>query len=381
MLISVSEVRNMKGESITCPNCGEDIPLDEVVIHSVKERVEKELKKSEKRIREKAAAKAKKAFNLELKDMKNQLKEREEKIKKAEDAELELRKKGRELEEKMSKMDLELERKLAERTSKIEDMIAKKYVEEKKLSDRENEEKIRGLTGKIEELKRKVEQGSQQLQGEVLELELEDSLREFFPEDTIEPVPKGKRGADVVQKVHRAGKCCGSIIWEAKRTKNWGKTWIPKLKKDQARVKADVAVIVSTTLPEDVDTFSMIDGVFVTSYNTALPLAATLRGNIHNVFKTKQINVDRSDKKEQLYDYISGTEFSQNVEAIVRALVVMKDDLNKERTAISKSWAKRDKQMVQIVLNLGNVYGGLQGILDTSLPEIEMLELPPGSDE
>ena len=371
----------MKKETITCPKCGEKIPISEAFVHSVEEKLRKDFERKTKKIQKEAEVKAKEAIDIEIEDLKNQLNEKDKKVKKAEKAELDLRKRERELEDKMESLELETARTIDKERKKIEEKAIEKFAEEQKLRDREKEEQIKGLTKKIDELKRKAEQGSQQLQGEVLELELEDILKESFPNDIIEPVPKGIRGADILQKVHKKGKYCGTIVWETKRTKSWDKSWITKLKRDQTTVKAEVAVLVSRALPEDVNTFSMIKGVFVTSYNSSLPLAAILRNNLYEIFNTKQANVGKNNKIELLYNYISSPEFRQKVEVMGDAMVTMKEDLDKERRAITKSWAKRDKQIMQTVLCLADIYGDLQGIIGASLPEIEKLALPSGSDD
>jgi hypothetical protein len=229
---------------------------------------------------------------------------------------------------------------------------------------------------KIEELKHRAEQGSQQLQGEVQELELEELLRSKFPFDDIEPVPKGEFGGDVVQRVIGAnGQHSGTILWESKRTRNWSDTWLPKLREDQRTAKAEVAVIVSQALPKDIETFETVDGVWVTHYRAALPVAAILRQSLIEITLARQANEGQQTKTEMIYTYLTGPRFRQRVDAIVEAFSTMKGDLEKERKVIMKQWAKRDEQIDRVIQATVGMYGDLQGIAGKSLQEIEGLDI------
>ena len=235
---------------------------------------------------------------------------------------------------------------------------------------------MESMRKQIEELRRKAEQGSQQLQGEVQELELEEILRAAFPFDSIEPVPKGIRGADVLQKVHnQSGHFCGTILWESKQTKAWSDAWIAKLKDDQREVKAEIAVILTTTLPKGVDAFNQVDGVWITNYKSLMGLTTALRINLIQLSNTKLASVGKGEKMEALYNYLSGVEFRQRIEAIVEAFSTMKQDLDQEKRAMTKIWAKREKQIERVVTSTAGMYGDIQGIVGASLPELKGLEL------
>jgi len=209
-----------------------------------------------------------------------------------------------------------------------------------------------------------------------LELELEESLRNHFIDDIINPVPKGIRGADVIQCVrNKIGHECGTIIWEAKRTKNWNQGWIEKLKDDQREVHADMAVIISTVLPENVSGFGLIQGIWICDYKSAIPLAAVLRHSLTAIARTRTAMAGRNDKASQLYDYISGIEFRQKVEALVEAFATMKTDLEKEKRAFTKIWSQREKQIEKAVLNTVRLYGDISGLVGKNIQEIKALEL------
>lgn len=246
----------------------------------------------------------------------------------------------------------------------------------------EKDQTILSMQQKIEELKQKAEQGSQQLQGEVQELELESTLRAKFPHDTIEPVPKGEFGGDVLQRIFTAGgQTCGVILWEAKRTKNWSDGWLTKLRDDQRAAKAELAIIVSKVLPKDVESFDLIDGVWVTSVVCAIPVAIALRQSLIELAAARQSIEGQQTKMEMVYEYLTGPHFRQRVAAIVEAFTAMQDDLNTERKAITKQWAKREAQIERVMQSTVGMYGDLQGIAGKSLKEIgglDMKRLPDG---
>jgi len=247
----------------------------------------------------------------------------------------------------------------------------------------EKDQTIASMQQKIEELKQKADQGSQQLQGEVQELELENILRAKFPFDVIDPVAKGEFGGDVLQRViSPTGQQSGSILWEAKRTKNWSDSWLIKLRDDQRAAKAEVSVLVSQALPKGVEAFDVIDGVWVTSPRAALPVATVLRHTLLQVSMARQVGEGQQTKTEMVYQYLTGPRFRHRVEAIVEAFSSMQSDLDRERKAIMKQWAKREEQIERVMGATVGMYGDLQGIAGRSLQEIEGLELAlPGSDD
>ncbi|MEK7877914.1 MAG: DUF2130 domain-containing protein, partial [Pseudomonadota bacterium] len=201
-------------------------------------------------------------------------------------------------------------------------------------------------------------------------------LRAKFPFDAIEPVPKGEYGGDVVQRVVGAGgQPCGTILWESKRTKAWSDGWLTKLRDDQRTAKAEIAVIVSQILPKGVETFEMIDGIWVTHPRAVLPVAAVLRQSLMEIAMARQATEGQQTKTEMVYQYLTGPRFRHRVEAIVEAFSTMQEDLDKERKAIMKQWAKREEQIERVMGATVGMYGDLQGIAGKSLQEIDGLEL------
>ncbi len=349
----------------------------------VASQVEEQLKKDRARISTEEARKAKLAVSTdleqktrELADLAEVLKIRNEKLAEAQKAQAELIKKQRELDDAKREMDLTIEKRVQEGLTATREQAKKEAEEGLKLKVAEKDQTIVSMQKKIEELKHRAEQGSQQLQGEVQELELENLLRSKFPLDTIEPVPKGEFGGDVIQRVIGAnGQHSGTILWESKRTKNWSDTWLPKLRKDQRTAKAEIAVIISQALPKDVETFETIDGVWVTHPRATLPVAAILRQSLIEVALARQVNEGQQTKTEMIYQYLTGPRFRQRVEAIVEAFSTMQSDLDKERRAIMKQWAKREVQIERVMQATVGMYGDLQGIAGKTLQEIEGLGL------
>ena len=312
----------------------------------------------------------------ELDDLKEVLEQRDKKLAEAQKAQAELIKKQRELDDAKRELELTVEKRVQESLGAAREQAKRETEESLKLKVAEKDQTISSMQQKIEELKRRAEQGSQQLQGEVLELELENLLRAKFQFDSIEPVPKGEYGGDVVQRVFGAnGQCCGAILWESKRTKNWSDGWIAKLREDQRAAKAEIAVIVTHALPKGVDICEMVDGVWITHLRAAVPIAAILRQSLLELALARQSTEGQQTKTEMVYQYLTGPRFRQRVEAIVEAFSTMQEDLDKERKAFMKQWAKREQQIERVMSATVGMYGDLQGIAGKSLQEIEGLSL------
>jgi hypothetical protein len=234
----------------------------------------------------------------------------------------------------------------------------------------------------IDELKRKAEQGSQQLQGEVQELDLESMLCAQFPLDGVDPVPKGEHGGDVLHRViGHNGQHCGTILWEAKRTKTWIEAWLPKLREDQRAAKAEVAIIISKTLPKGLETFELRDDVWVCGPRYAIPVASVLRQSLIDVAVARQAADGQQTKMELLYNYLTGPRFRHRVEAIVEKFSDMQEDLDRERKTMTRLWAKREEQIRCVVSATAGMYGDLQGIAGKTLREVDGLELRASENE
>ncbi|MBX7222710.1 MAG: DUF2130 domain-containing protein [Blastocatellia bacterium] len=316
-------------------------------------------------------------MGLELQDLRNQIALQETHLEEARHQELELRRQKHELAQREKSLSLEVQRQLDAESDKIRQEIQTRMGEEFRLREAEKDTKIAGMLRQIEELKRKAEQGSQQAQGEALEIVLEKLLREQFPSDDIQPVPKGIRGTDVIQKViTQRGNYCGTILWESKRVKSWSDEWITKLKADQREVKADIAVIITTVLPKGIQHIGCIDGVWVADFSSLLGLTLILRKGLYDVAYAKHALAGKTEKMDLLYKYLIGPEFRQLVEVLVSTSQTMQRDLESEKLAMTRIWARREKQIAQAVLNTARMYGDLQGIIGTSLQPISTLELP-----
>lgn len=413
----------MTEPTIICPNCKTEIKLTESLaaplIESTRQQYEQRLaqkeadvSKREATIREQAAAvekaratideqvgeklkaerstiaaeEAKKArlalgADLEQKakevaDLNEILKERDTKLAEAQKAQAELIRKQRELDDAKREMELTIEKRVQESLGVTREQAKKQAEEELKLKVMEKEQTIQSMQKQIEELKRRAEQGSQQLQGEVQELELETLLKSSFPHDAIEPVPKGEFGGDVIHRVLLpTGLACGTILWESKRTKNWSDGWLTKLREDQRTAKAEVAIIVSAVLPKDVETFHLIDGVWVTSPRCAIPVAIALRQSLVELAMARKSGEGQQTKMELVYQYLTGPRFRHRVQAIVEKFSDMQEDLEKERKTLTKLWAKREEQIRCVIESTAGMYGDLQGIAGKTLQEIEGLEV------
>jgi hypothetical protein len=229
----------------------------------------------------------------------------------------------------------------------------------------------------IEELKRKAEQGSQQSQGEAQELHIEALLRANFTRDLIEPVPKGEFGGDVLQRVMGAAdQPCGTILWESKRTKNFSEGWLAKLREDQRKAGAEMALIVTSALPKDVQNFCLMDGIWVTDERCAIPVAVMLRQSLINIAAARQASEGQQTKMELMYQYLTGPQFRHRVEAVVERFVEMQTDLDRERRSATKQFAKRDQQIRGVMDAMAGMYGDLQGIAGKAIEEIEILTTP-----
>lgn len=354
--------------------------LDDQVANQVAEQLKAERARviaEESRKAKLASAAELESKARELAELHEVLKTRDEKLAQAQQAQAELIKKQRELDDAKRELELTVAKRVQDGLTEARQLARKEAEDEQKLKVLEKEQTIAAMQKQIEDLKRRAEQGSQQLQGEVQELELENLLRMKFPFDTIEPVPKGEFGGDVLHRViGSGGQIGGTLLWEFKRTKNWSDAWLVKLRDDQRAAKAEVAVIVSHTLPKGVETFELIEGVWVTHPRAALPVAMILRQSLLEIALARQSSEGQQSKTEMVYQYLTGPRFRQRVEAIVEAFSTMQEDLDKERKAIMKQWAKREEQIERVMTATVGMYGDLQGIAGKSLQEIEGLGFP-----
>lgn len=329
-----------------------------------------------KKAREAAAAELQ-AKADETSELRRALEVNNAKLAEAQQAQAELIRKQRALDEEKRELDLTIEKRVQASVTQIHEKARQEADEAARLRVAEKDQTIESMSRTIEELKRKAEQGSQQSQGEVLELELEELLRSRFPTDSIEPVGKGELGADIIQQVNgQVGQAVGIILWETKRTKAWSDGWLAKLRDDQRRSGADVALIISHALPKHIEHFDLVDGVWIAHPRCALPVAVALRQGLIEVSSSRLVQQGQQTKMEQVYNYLTGTKFRQRVEAVVEKFNDMRDDLDKERKFMGRQWAKRETQIQAVIDSTVGMVGDLQAIAGKAMPEIPSLDLP-----
>lgn len=388
----------MTDPTITCPNCKAEIKLTESLagplLESTRSQYEAQLAAKDTELTERlkteragiAAAESKKARDALADELARAQEEkaasevlaldREAKLAEARKNELKLRQERQTLQEEKDQFELNKQRAIDAERAKIRESAQKDADDQARLKIAEKDKTITDLQVKLQDALRKAEQGSQQLQGEVQELELESLLRANFPRDTIEPVPKGEFGGDALQNVcGPLGDVCGRILWESKRTKNWNDGWLPKLRDDQRAAKAEAAIIVTQTLPDGISSFNLIDGVWITSPSCAIPVAVVIRHLIIELNCARQAGEGQHTKMELVYQYLTGPRFRHRIEAIVEKFTDMHSDLEKERKTMTRLWAKREAQIRCAIESTAGMYGDLQGIAGKTLLEIEGLDL------
>ncbi len=400
----------MSDQTISCPKCGTQIPLTDALTEEIRHQLQgemgKELKEKEQALEEKAKVleesqknideqvgkklevekqkmweiaqkKAGEKFDVTIQDLTKANEEKEKQLDEMRKQELELRKQKREIEEKEKNLKVDLERQLDEERKQIQEQAKKDATEENHLKMAEKDKQMDQLRRALEEARRKSEQGSMQIQGDVQENDLKLMLQNNFPIDSVADVPTGIKGADLVQTVNTPfGAKAGVIIWESKNTKEWSNDWIKKLKGDQALVKADVCILVSQALPEGMKDFKFEGGVWICSYQSAQSLVTVIRMHLIQVSQVTQSLVGKDEKMELLYRYLSGNEFKTRFENIVSAFTTMQADLETEKRSMERSWKKRGKEIERVIMSTSGMYGDLQGIIGASLPTIKSLEMP-----
>lgn len=369
---------------IKCKNCGVEIEVSEALKHQIEDEIVNSLEEKHKReiadltkkAEEKIKEEVKKESLLEVEDLKKQLEEKEKKVDDFREKELLLREEKRKLEEKEKELALEVARTIDEKKKEIEEKILAEADEKKRFEVAEKDKIIDSLKRSLDEAQRKASLTSQQLQGEVMELDLEKLLKSEFVNDEILPIEKGVSGADIKQIVKTSkGTNCGVILWESKRTKSWSPDWIQKLKSDLRAEKANSAILVSEALPKEVNGFGIVEGIQVCSYEFVLPVVELTRQKIIEVAYQKFVSQNKGEKAEVLYEYINSHEFRQQVESLAEVYREQVLQIAKERAAFEKIWKARESQARRIMTSSANIYGKMQGIVGASMPQIKALDL------
>lgn len=321
-------------------------------------------------------------FEAQIKHLNQTNSDNEARLKEAREKELDFLKKMQELKNKEQELDIKMQQQLLEERTKLSQLVRKEEEDKSKIKEQEFQFKMKELEQQLEqqrklaeEMRRKAEQGSMQLQGEVQELLLENLLRQKFPFDLIEEVGKGVRGGDCIQIVrNQYGQECGKIIYESKRTNAFSKEWIEKLKADMRSTGSDLAVIVTQSLPKDIETFGMMDGVWVCSFKEAATTALVLREQILKVHQVMQNSENKTDKMSLLYGYLTSNEFSEQWKAMREGFQSMKNSIQKERDAMEKLWKMREKQLEKILLNAAHIKGSVEGISGSSNIDFDLID-------
>jgi hypothetical protein len=327
-------------------------------------------------LQQEALKKAAEEVNLRVEAMQKEIEEKSKKIKEAQQKELELLQREKKLKEQEEAIKLELEKKMLEREKEIEEKVKKNESERNDLRIKEYEKRISDQIELIETMKRKAEQGSMQLQGEVQETALEELLKSTFPFDVIEEVGKGVKGADCIQTVrNNFGAACGKIIYESKRTKAFANEWIDKLKTDMRASQASLAVIVTETYPKDMDRFGQREGIWICHFREVKSLAALLRDTLIKISAALTSQENKDDKAQLIYSYVTSNEFKHQIEAIVEGFTNLREGINKERLQMEKLWKEREKQLEKVLLNTTHFYGSVKGIAGNAIGDVKLLEL------
>jgi len=399
----------MKDLTITCPQCHHEIDVEETLAHQIKHQLSQEVESKKKKLEAEYASKfsvleqSRKSLDAEIEkrldqeratmesDVRNniteewsqeklaleqEIQERSEKLKSFKEDQLALLKVKRELEEKTESLEFEVQRKLEQERSSIVDKVRKEESEKHFMKLKEKDALVNSLRKEMEAVQRKAAQGSMQSQGEVQELALEELLAAKYPMDQVEDVKKGTNGADVIHHIKSTlGHDVGIIAFESKRTKSFSEGWIDKLKEDMKIHGADVGVIVTETMPSDMEHFGLRNGIWVCSFQEVEGLTAVLRESLIQIGCAKQSQVGKGEKMEMLYEYLCSNEFKFQIEGIVEAFTNLKVELDREKRAMKRIWKQREKQIDRVIDNTSCMYGAIRGIAGNAVATVEQLEL------
>lgn len=364
---------------IVCTNCGASIDVEQALAHDIEHRLTEQYEERLKKASEKAAAEASQRerdrLEAQLTSLQRENAEKQAALKDAGKREIELLELKRKLSEQHESMEDTIRKRVLEAESDLTQRIRRSEHERFELEKRELQQQLEAVTKQAEELRRRAEQGSQQLTGEVQELAIEEFLRQSFPLDVVEEISKGQRGGDCLHRVQDMGRVLGTIYYESKRTKAFGGDWIDKLKSDMRSKGADVGVIVTETMPKEMDRFGQVNGVWICSFPEFKALSHVLREMVYRVGIAAASQERRGDKMSMLYDYLTSSDFRLRIEAIVEGFQAMKDDISRERSAMEKLWKQREKQIEKVLLSTSGMYGSIKGIAGSDVDDIRLLEL------
>jgi hypothetical protein len=411
---------------IKCPNCGEEIDVNEILYNQVNDQLEKKfksdlskekdkfheqssklkkerkqleqekakqqesidkqvaelVKSSESEIKKKIIAEAEAEQADAMNSLREELNEKSSKIKDLNKTTVELEKIKREKDELEETIKAKAEIDLNKKLNEARDKITKDISDKNELRVKELEEKLKDQKLLTAEMKRKQEQGSMQTQGEVQELAIEEWLTEKFPLDSIDEIKKGERGADCLQIIHtHSRQNCGCIYYESKRTKNFQPSWVEKFKSDIRDKNADIGVLVTDSMPSDMDRMGLRDGIWICTFDEFKGLCTVLRESIIQISTALVTSENKGDKMGMLYDFLTSNEFRLQVEAIVEGFTQMKTDLDSEKRSLNGIWKKREKQIDKVLLNTTHMYSSIKGIAGNAVQSVSLLELDQDNEE
>lgn len=373
--------------AITCPDCGHEFRMEDGLARRTLEGLERdseaalsEMRQTERATEQRRAdAQTREAIEVERKrqvQLETRLAEQQQQLQTMREQELGWRKERDALADREAAMDLEVARKVDAGRSAIETRVRSQIEERSALQVAELQKKLDDLNMQLAAAQRRAEQGSQQLQGEVLELAMEDALRRQFPIDAFEEVKKGARGGDIIHRVMtRSGQLAGTILWEVKRTRDWSAPWTAKLKEDMRACGADLGVLVTLVLPREFtpsQAFGLHEEVWVSGWSTAVPLAQALRAGVLDVHHQRLVSKGKGESMEALYDYVTSVQFARKIRAVVDAFKRMREELESEKTTTQQRWARREKQIQLAMTELIGIAGNVQGLARQELPELEL---------
>jgi hypothetical protein len=412
------ETLNATALMVKCPHCGNKFNPEDAIGHDIREQLEKEFEEkimeTSRRVEQRIRKQEQDKYNSQVRLLEEDRRTKTLRLRELEDNAVSIAQREQEIKDREDRVELEMKKRLLEREKSIRAQIEKTErekvmfevhdLEQKLLRDREllevntkkriqeeaekarEEERMRSaeLQKKLEdqhklinEMKRKSEQGSMQMQGEVQELAIEEYLADTFPRDTIEEISKGKRGGDCVHIVNdHYGHMCGRILYESKRTKHFSHEWLSKMKDDMRLKQADLGVIVTEALPENMIRFGELEGIWVCTFVEFKALALVFRQNLLRIGEVLASQENKGDKMQMIYAYVTSNEFRQKLEAAFESYSEMQEDLVKEKTLFTSQWAKREKKMQKAMENLVALYGDVRGIAGGAVQEIRSLEMP-----
>lgn len=381
---------NQESSEIKCPHCGEEIDVNEALSRQLEEdlrkqyedKLAKKLKENSVKLEQGLKKKIEEQHSDQIQSLQDELNEKSKQVRALNKAQADVERLKREKEELKGEIKLEAEKELNKKLRVAKEEFRKTEQTQFELKLSAQEKIVNDLKRQLQDAQRKAEQGSQQLQGEVQELAIEEWLTEQFPQDTIQEIKKGQRGADCLQIVHNgAHQNCGSIYYESKRTKSFQPSWIGKFKDDIQEKNANIGVLVTETMPKGMDRLGLKEGIWICSFDEFKGLCTVLRESVIQINNAVGAQENKGDKMNMLYDFLTSNEFRLQIEAIVEGFTQMKSDLEREKRSMQGIWKRREKQIEKVLLNTNYMYSSIKGIAGDTVQTVHLLEFSSDNGE